>query len=517
MKDKLSFSGKIVIIFLRIIVGGHLFFNGFIKIINPNWSAKSYLVGSNAIFKWVASQNQLMNMVDALNIWILILAGIALVIGFFEKIAALAALMLLSLYYLAYPPLDILVIITGSASPSFLINPLLIEIAALLLIFAIPTGKILGIHRLIWIIKERNKSEVPSGENGKSGLNRREVIRSLSTVPILAVFSIPFLNAKTYQKIDASTGATALGKADVFGAEYKRLKELNLNENGSVIKNKEDMPYGKIGNMKVSRLIAGNSLISGNYCARDLGYVANLAKTYNTEDRILMTLKSIESSGINTIFLTFRNFQDYQLLNYWKEWGGKLQWISELQTSDINKIEPLLERNLKIGASAICISRETCDKWVASKEYDNIQKAIDIVKKYNIPVGIGGYYNETFAFALKEKLYPDFYFKSFHKDTYWSAHPDRNREYMEVYSETTCDHNKFHYNLWCRKPEEFAELMKNTNIPWIAFKTNAAGAIPFQEGFEYSIKNGASFVCSSLYDFQVGDSVRSLKRAYLNV
>ncbi len=517
MKYNFSFSGKTVLIFLRIIIGGHIFFNGMIKFFNPNWSARSFLIGSYGIFKWLASQNQLMNTIDLLNIWILILAGIALVIGFYERIAALTVFCLLSVYYLAYPPLNILSETAGSAGPAFLVNPQLIEIVAVLLIFFIPTGKIFGIDRLVWLLKKGKKNEPPSEIREKAQLNRREVIRSLSSVPLLAVFSIPFFNKNTYQKIDASSGATALGKADVFGAEYKRLKELDIIQDESVIKNRENMPFGVIGNMKVSRLIAGNSIISENYGARDLEYVTKLAKTYNTEDRILMTLKSIESSGINAIFLTFRNFQDFQLLNYWKEWGGKLQWISELQTYDPEKIESLLERNLKIGASAICISRMACDKWVANKEYDNIPKAIDIVKKYNIPVGVGGYYNETFAFAVKEKLEPDFYFKSFHKDTYWSAHPASDRKYMEIYNVMADDHNSFHNNLWCRNPEEFAELMKNVNIPWIAFKTNAAGAIPVQEGFEFAIRNGADFVCNSLYDFQVGDSVRSLKRAYLNI
>lgn len=223
----------------------------------------------------------------------------------------------------------------------------------------------------------------------------------------------------------------------------------------------------------------------------------------------------MESYGINTIYLNFKNFMDYKLQDYWKEeWGGQMQWISEIYTYDINKFESLVERNLMIGASAICISGEIADKCIANGDYDYIPKALEIIKKFNVPSGIGAYYNETITFAIKENLKPDFFYKSFHKDSYWSAQPEAMQEYMELYKEKTRIHDKLFDNQWCIKPEEFAELMKKSDIPWIAFKTSAAGAIPFQESYEYALEKGASFVCSSLFDFQVGDCVRSLRRAY---
>jgi len=517
MKDKLKISGEYFVLLLRIFVGGHILFNGLIKIINPNWSSKSYLEGSYGIFKWLGVQDTLLGIIDPLNMWLLIIVGVALIIGSFERIAAIIGTILLGFYYFAYPPFDIFSKITGGSGAAFIVNPLLIEIIALLVIFFVPTGKMIGIDRLFerWFSKIRNRKQPEKIES--SSIDRREVIKSLATVPLVGLFSIPFFQSQTYESIDANTGATSLAKEDGFGAEYKRLKELNLDDNDRVKANREEMPHGKIGNLNVSRLVAGNSYISGNYNARDLRYVADLAKLYNTEDRLFMTLKSMEKSGINTIFLNFRNFLDFQLLNYWKEWGGKIQWISELLSSDIDKFEHLIERNLKIGAAGICISRETCDKWVANKEYDNLPKAIEIIKKFNVPAGIGAYYNETIAFAVKEKLKPDFYFKSFHKDNYWSAHPKIDRDYMEVYKETSRLHNRFHDNLWCQNPDEFAELMKEVDVPFIAFKVTAAGAIPFQEGFEFALRNKADFVCTSLFDFQVGDCVRSLNRAYLNM
>ncbi len=337
----------------------------------------------------------------------------------------------------------------------------------------------------------------------------------MASAPFLAAFSLPFFQSKTYEKIDAVSAATSLGNQDVFTREYERFKKIDLKNDPEVLHNLDIMPFAKIGNLNVSRLIAGNSVISGEYGCRDLWYVNKLANNYNSEKRILMTLKMMDSLGINTIYLSFKNFMDYKLLDYWTgEWGGQMQWISEIYTYDINNFENLVERNLKIGASAICISGEIADQCIANGDDEYIPRAIEIIRKFNIPAGLGAYYNETIAFAMKENLKPDFIYKSFHKDSYWSAQPADHRAYMELYKERSKKPNTLYDNFWCDKPEEFADLMKGSDIPWIAFKTSAAGAIPFQESYEFAFENGASFVCSSLFDFQVGDCVRSLRRAY---
>lgn len=514
MNMKLNLTSRMIIIALRIVVGGHLLFNGLIKLLDPSWSAKSFLEGSYGFFSWMASHEILMEIVDKLNEWTLLLAGIFLILGVFERAAAMAGVFLLGLYYLAYPPLDILNQVGGNG-PAFIVNALLIEMLALLVIFAFPTGKLFGLGSLIVLKKS-------SGINDRSGLpatevpnRRREILKSMVSIPFLAAFSFPFFQSKTFVGVDGVTAATSLGNQDVFSREIVRMKNMNLDNDGGVRQNVSDMPYDKIGTMNVSRLIAGNSLISGQYGCRDLWYINKLAANYNSEDRILMTLKMMESYGINTIVLNFKNFTDYKLQDYWNdEWGGQMQWISEIYTYDINKFESLVERNLMIGASAICISGEIADKCIANGDYDYIPKALEIIKQFNVPSGIGAYYNETIAFAVKENLKPDFFYKSFHRDSYWSVQPEAMQEYMELYKEKSRIHDTLFDNQWCIKPEEFAELMTISDIPWIAFKTSAAGAIPFQESYDYALKNGASFVCSSLFDFQVGDCVRSLRRAY---
>jgi len=61
------------------------------------------------------------------------------------------------------------------------------------------------------------------------------------------------------------------------------------------------MPMGKIGNLKVSRLISGGNLISGWAHARDLIYVHDLMRNYNTDEEVMDTLELLEEHGVNTI------------------------------------------------------------------------------------------------------------------------------------------------------------------------------------------------------------------------
>ena len=49
--------------------------------------------------------------------------------------------------------------------------------------------------------------------------------------------------------------------------------------------------------------------------------------------------------------------------------------------------------------------------------------------------------------------------------------------------------------------------MKKVDVPWIAYKVLAAGAISPTTGFEYALKNGADFLCVGMFDFQVNKDV----------
>jgi len=284
--------------------------------------------------------------------------------------------------------------------------------------------------------------------------------------------------------------------------EYARLKALDLNA-PEVVARQKKMPAGKIGSLSVGRLLSGSNLISLNMHARDLGYVRGLAARYNTEERIFMTMKRCEELGVNTIVLKNHNFRQFRLSRYWTEWGGKMQWIADVITTDIRQYEPLLAEHLELGASAAYLWGGSADIWYHQKKQDNIVKAFEIMRKYDVPAGIGAHRLEPIEFCVREGLVPDFYIKTLHHDRYWSAHPKENRQYMEMFEKESGEHAMYHDNMFCHDPERTAAFMQDVKVPWIAFKVLAAGAIPPEDGFRYAFQGGADFICVGMFDFQV--------------
>jgi hypothetical protein len=263
----------------------------------------------------------------------------------------------------------------------------------------------------------------------------------------------------------------------------------------------------------IGRLISGSNLISMNMHARDLDYVQALAAHYNTEERVFMTLKKCEEHGINTIVLKNHNFKHFRLSKYWDEWGGKMKWIADVITTDIEAYEKLLVEHLELGASAAYLWGGASDIWYYQKKQDNIVKAFEIMKKYNIPVGICAHRLEPIAFCEKEGIAPDFYMKTLHHDRYWSAHPKANRRYMEMYEKESDDHAEYHDNMFCHDPEQTVAFMQDVKVPWIAFKVLAAGAIAAEEGLTYAFAGGADFVCLGMFDFQVEQDAELAQKA----
>ncbi len=352
-------------------------------------------------------------------------------------------------------------------------------------------------------------------------MNRRKMLRSLSALPVLGMASSPRLQAAQYD-VDAITSPTKIVGAktnsplmtDLDKKEYARLKTLDLKE-PNVAALRQRMPVSKIGKLTVGRLISVSNLISLHMHARDLAYVTTLAAHYNTEERIFMTLKKCEENGVNTIVLKNHNFKQFKLSNYWKEWGGQMQWIADVITTDIDQFKALLEEHLALGAAAVYLWGGASDIWYHQKQPDKIIKAYEIMKQYDIPVGIGAHRLEPIRFCEKEGLAPDFYIKTLHHDRYWSAHPPANRRYLEMFEKESPHHEAYHDNMFCHDAEETVAFMHHVKIPWIAFKVLAAGAIPPEDGFTYAFQNGADFICVGMFDFQIKQDVELARRVVM--
>src|SRR5512133_3742395 len=84
---------------LRIIIGWQFLYEGLVKIINPDWTARSFLEGSRWIFgdlfRWMASGNAGMWIIDTVNAYGLTIIGIALILGLFTRVALWSGIVLL--------------------------------------------------------------------------------------------------------------------------------------------------------------------------------------------------------------------------------------------------------------------------------------------------------------------------------------------------------------------------------------------------------------------------------------
>jgi len=141
------------LVILRITIGWHFLYEGGVKILNPHWTAKSYLLDSGGFmkgfFELIARNQTMLAVSDYANAWGLALIGLSLIIGIYTRYSSLAGIVLLLLYYLSHPAFPGIEYLFPSDGSYFIINKTLVELFALLVIFAFPTSHILGIERLI--------------------------------------------------------------------------------------------------------------------------------------------------------------------------------------------------------------------------------------------------------------------------------------------------------------------------------------------------------------------------------
>ena len=141
--------------FLRVLIGWHFLYEGLAKLFSsPTWSAKPYLLGSVGpfapLFRSIGNSATILNITDLLNEWGLVLMGLSLFTGLLSNPCKILGIVLLSFYYLAYPPFAALGINTHVEGSYWIVNKNLIEIAALFVLYLFPTSQITGIDRYLY-------------------------------------------------------------------------------------------------------------------------------------------------------------------------------------------------------------------------------------------------------------------------------------------------------------------------------------------------------------------------------
>jgi len=237
------------------------------------------------------------------------------------------------------------------------------------------------------------------------------------------------------------------------------------------------LQMGQIGKLKISRLIIGGNLISGFAHSRNLIYVSSVLKHYFTDDKIIETLRICEENGINTAVL--RTDKDtIRILNrYWKEEGGKIQWIAQTYPK-VQDLTTNIQSAIDNGAVGAFMQGGVGDKFWENGQVDLLGKVVEFIQKNGLIAGVGSHKLDVPMDVEAAGIKPDFYFKTL---------------------------NKVDYN--CDEPEKVIKYMGKVKRPWIAFKVLGAGVTYPKDGFKYAFESGADFMTVGMYDFQIKDDV----------
>jgi len=146
------------LVVLRVMIGWHFLYEGLAKLTNPNWSSVGYLLDSGDFMKDfffnLASNPLTLEIVDFFNIWGLIAIGLGLILGMFCRVATWSGIILLVMYYLSHPPFVGIKYSILTEGSYLIVNKILIELSALIVLLVFPTSKRIGIDRLIFRKKQ---------------------------------------------------------------------------------------------------------------------------------------------------------------------------------------------------------------------------------------------------------------------------------------------------------------------------------------------------------------------------
>lgn len=154
MKSSYSTFQLIALTLLRVLIGWHFLFEGLVKLYDPSWSARPYLLGASGpfagFFKNLARNDVLLPLIDFLNEWGLVVVGLCLFSGLISKPAKVLGIILLSFYYFSYPPFSDYATTGHVEGTYWIVNKNLIEMAAILVLYMFPTSKVTGLDRFLF-------------------------------------------------------------------------------------------------------------------------------------------------------------------------------------------------------------------------------------------------------------------------------------------------------------------------------------------------------------------------------
>ena len=146
-------GSMIAITVLRILVGWHFFYEGLTKLTAPSWTAAGYLKQARGpfgeMFRGIAADPNMLANADLVTMWGLTIVGLLLILGLFTRLASVAGIGFILLFYFATPPFIGYFYTVPSEGSYLIVNKNLVEAAALGVIFMTRSGLFAGLDRII--------------------------------------------------------------------------------------------------------------------------------------------------------------------------------------------------------------------------------------------------------------------------------------------------------------------------------------------------------------------------------
>jgi thiosulfate dehydrogenase [quinone] large subunit len=138
---------------LRVIIGWHFLYEGIAKLTSTSWSAAGYLKQARGpfagLFRWLASQPNLLDNANLITMWGLTIVGLLLMLGLFTRLASLAGIGFILLFYFANPPFVGYFYSLPTEGSYLIVNKNLVELCALVVILVTGSGRFAGVDRIL--------------------------------------------------------------------------------------------------------------------------------------------------------------------------------------------------------------------------------------------------------------------------------------------------------------------------------------------------------------------------------
>jgi len=138
---------------LRVLVGWHFLYEGLTKLTAASWTSAGYLKQARGpfaeLFRGLAGNPNMLANADLITMWGLTIVGACLILGLLTRLASLAGIGFILMFYLATPPFIGYFYSIPSEGSYLIVNKNLVEIAALAVIVTTRSGLYAGLDRVI--------------------------------------------------------------------------------------------------------------------------------------------------------------------------------------------------------------------------------------------------------------------------------------------------------------------------------------------------------------------------------